>query len=70
LLDLGIIPKKISSLTKALSLLAIETIKQIHYVDFKGQVVAYLMDEYQDFYGSEKSWEDIQSEVISSLGGI
>jgi hypothetical protein len=53
-----------------LSLLAIETIKQIHYVDFKGQVVAYLMDEYQDFYGSEKSWEDIQSEVISSLGGI
>jgi predicted nucleotidyltransferase component of viral defense system len=70
LLDLGVIPKKISSLTKALSLLAIETIKQIHYVDFKGQVVAYLMDEYQDFYGSEKSWEDIQSEVISSLGGI
>jgi predicted nucleotidyltransferase component of viral defense system len=50
---------------------AIENIRGINYADFKGHVVAYLMEEYQKAYGSEKKWDDIREQVIAALqGGI
>ena len=50
-------------------ILAIENAKGVNYFDFKGQVVAYLMDEYQEFYGSEEMWHAISTQVINALEG-
>lgn len=36
---------------------AIDNINGIHSSDFKGQVVAYLMNEYMEFYDSQKKWD-------------
>ncbi len=54
-------PEKIST--------AIENIKQIHYTDFKGHVIAYLMEEYKKFYDSKEKWNEIQTQVIKTLMG-
>ena len=43
---------------------AIGNIRGIHYSDFKGQVVAYLMAEYKQFYDLTK-WDDICKQVVS-----
>lgn len=48
---------------------AIENARTIHYADFKGQVIAYLMDEYQEFYDSKASWDKICIQVIAALQG-
>jgi predicted nucleotidyltransferase component of viral defense system len=39
----------------------------ISFTDFKGQVVAYLMDDYISFYDSPEKWNEIQLQVINSL---
>ncbi|HVE44760.1 MAG TPA: hypothetical protein VNC84_06470, partial [Gammaproteobacteria bacterium] len=39
----------------------------ITYEDYKGQVVAYLMEPYQAFYGTREKWDDIRSQVIKTL---
>lgn len=46
---------------------AIENIKSIGFSEFKSQVVAYLMPEYQEYYDSFHGWENIQAQVIQSL---
>lgn len=46
---------------------AIENTLSIDYPEFKAKVVAYLMDEYQDYYGSPRIWAELQSKVISAL---
>lgn len=48
---------------------AIDNIHRIDYSDFKGQVVAYLMEEYMQIYNSPKIWGDIQAQVIKALQG-
>lgn len=48
---------------------AIQNIQTINYVDFKGQVVAYLMDEYKKFYDSPEKWQVICSKVLTILQG-
>lgn len=48
---------------------AIENIHTISYDDFKGQVIAYLMDKYQNFYDSAEKWNEICDQVISVLKG-
>ncbi len=48
---------------------AIDNIRNIHYSDFKGQVVAYLMEEYKQFYDSQKIWDEICTQVITALQG-
>jgi len=46
---------------------AIENTLRIGFSEFKAQVVAYLMDEYQDYYSSPQIWAEIQTKVISML---
>ncbi len=47
--------------------LAIERIDECHFSDFKGQVVAYLAFDYQNYYDSPKIWQSIQYTLINSL---
>ncbi len=46
---------------------AIEHALSIGYSEFKGQVVSFLLTEYQDYYNSEKIWNSILDEVIHIL---
>jgi predicted nucleotidyltransferase component of viral defense system len=47
--------------------IGIENALTINFSAFKAQVVAYLMDEYQDYYNSLQIWTEIQTKVTSSL---
>ncbi|OGT44641.1 MAG: hypothetical protein A3F42_07960 [Gammaproteobacteria bacterium RIFCSPHIGHO2_12_FULL_37_34] len=49
---------------------AIGNIRSLHYTDFKGQVIAYLMEEYKHFYDSPKKWDEICTKVITALREI
>lgn len=49
--------------------IAIENIQNVSYLDFKGQVIAYLMKQYQLFYDSDKKWDEIRMQVIAALQG-
>ncbi len=42
----------------------------IRYDDFKGQVVAYLAPEYQEFYGTRAAWDAVQEAVTKKLEGL
>lgn len=46
---------------------AIHNSNAITYEDYKGQVVAYLMEHYQAFYGTSNKWDEIRSQVIKAL---
>lgn len=46
---------------------AIHNAEAINYADFKGQVIAYLMDEYKEFYDSVEKWNEIRAQVITAL---
>lgn len=60
---------KATVFTKEQLLSAISNIQQVHYEDFKGQVIAFLMEEYKDFYGAKSKWQKIQEQVIAVLKG-
>jgi len=47
--------------------IAIKNAQAINYADFKGQVVAYLIEEYQQLYDSPAKWNEIQQQVITVL---
>lgn len=47
-----------TALTNALS---------IGFAEFKAQVVAYLMEEYQEYYSSPRVWDQMQDEVIRNI---
>ncbi len=49
---------------------AIENTKSIGFSEFKSQVVAYLMPEYQEYYNSKHLWKDIQTQIIQALQTI
>jgi len=51
-------------------LTAIDNALSINYADFKGQVVAYLMEEYLPFYDSPEKWAEIRKQVVTALQGI
>jgi len=46
---------------------AIHNCNGITYENYKGQVVAYLMEQYQAFYGTSQKWDEIRSQVIKTL---
>lgn len=46
---------------------AINNLSNINFSEFKGHVVAYLSQEYQDYYDSLKQWKEIQSDVTHEL---
>jgi predicted nucleotidyltransferase component of viral defense system len=49
--------------------LAIKNAEGMEYADFKGQVVAYLIDEYKQYYDSPEKWDEIRTQVITTLQG-
>lgn len=49
---------------------AIANLGSISFTDFKGQVVAYLMSEYQNYYDTPKTWEDIKNSVTAVLRAL
>jgi len=49
--------------------LAIKNAQGIEYADFKGQVVTYLVEEYKEFYDSQEKWDEIRTQVITTLKG-
>lgn len=69
LLDQGVDFKKINIFTPEELSVAINNIGLIHYADFKGQVIAYLMEEYKQFYDSKEKWLETQTQIIALLTG-
>lgn len=67
LLDLKADPKKLNTTLKKKLTVAIENAMGVGFSEFKGQVLAYLMEEYQQYYNSTKTWHDIQHTVIQAL---
>lgn len=49
---------------------AINNALGVSYADFKGQVVAYLMEEYLPFYDSPEKWGEIRAQVVTALQGM
>jgi hypothetical protein len=46
---------------------AVEKAMVVGYDEFSGQVRAYLLSEYQDYYAPKKIWESLQDEVVRGL---
>lgn len=46
---------------------AVENAMTIGFDEFSGQVRAYLMADFQEYYGSRKVWESLQYDVVSAL---
>lgn len=44
--------------------------KNINFTDFKGQVIAYLPEDYQKQYDDEHTWQNIVETVLLSLDGF
>jgi len=49
---------------------AIENALGVDYDAFAGQVLAYLEPEYQQYYGTKKTWNDIQEQVVNGLEAL
>ncbi|MFY9925876.1 MAG: nucleotidyl transferase AbiEii/AbiGii toxin family protein [Opitutaceae bacterium] len=67
LLDGGAGREKLSADTAAKIPRAIENAMTVGFDEFSGQVRAYLMADYQEYYGSRKVWETLQHEVVNAL---
>jgi predicted nucleotidyltransferase component of viral defense system len=67
LLDGGAGKEKLPSDIVAAIPQAIENAMTIGFDQFSGQVRAYLMAEYQEYYGSREVWETLQQDVIDAL---
>jgi len=67
LLDQGADFSKLKKPTHDEILIAVENVERIHYQHFKGQVIAYLMEEYKNLFDSKEKWHEIQISVINSL---
>lgn len=67
LLDAGADPKKLTIPIRSQCNTAIENAMSIGFTEFKSQVVAYLMAEYQEYYSSSNNWHAIQNAVIQAL---
>jgi len=46
---------------------AVENAVTVGFDEFSGQIRAYLPDEYLEYYGSRKVWENLQHEVVNAL---
>jgi len=70
LLDRGAKPDCLPDVLRKQLDVAIEHALSVDFSAFRAQVVAYLMDEYQDYYASSQIWDQIQNRVISVLEGV
>lgn len=67
LIDQGAKPVFIAEETKGKIKIAIENALTINFSEFKSQVVAYLIEEYQSYYDSKSIWDKMQEDVIHEL---
>jgi hypothetical protein len=67
LLDGGAGREKLPAKTAAKIPRAIDNAMTVGFDEFSGQVRAYLMADYQEYYGSRKVWETLQHEVVNAL---
>jgi predicted nucleotidyltransferase component of viral defense system len=49
---------------------AIDNALAVDYDTFAGQVVAFLVPEYQQHFGSRAAWEQLQQQVVEGLEGL
>lgn len=49
---------------------AIENAMSVSFKDFQGQVVGYLMEEYQNYYAHEKTWAQLQEGIVAFLESL
>jgi predicted nucleotidyltransferase component of viral defense system len=49
---------------------AIENALAVDYDAFAGQVLAYLEPEYQEHYGNDKAWDELQEQVVNGLEAL
>lgn len=67
LLNKEIFPQNLpEDLRKKLDI-AIKNALSIDFASFKAQVVAFLMEEYQEYYNSSKIWEEMQTKVALAI---
>jgi predicted nucleotidyltransferase component of viral defense system len=50
--------------------IGIENLMTISFQEFKSQVVAYLMDDYQNFYDTSDKWQVLQEDIMRMLEQI
>lgn len=70
LIDLGVDITQLDSELKSNLSTAINNVLSIDFAEFKSQVVAYLMNEYQNYYNSPEIWHSIQEDVIKTIERI
>lgn len=69
LLDLGANPA-LATFNQTEIDTSIQNLRTISYAEYKGQVVAYLLNEYKHFYDSEEQWLTICAQVEKALKGM
>jgi len=67
LLDAGAAPAKLASAQTAMFAAASERALELGYDAFAAQVVAYLPQEWQDYYANRAAWESLQEAVVETL---
>lgn len=70
LLNLGAKTTEVSSELKTQMTRAIENTLSISYEHYRSQVVAYLKEEYQEHYGTESKWNEMQEHLINVFESI
>ncbi len=70
LLDAGGAGQPLPATAAANLATAIDKALAVDYDAFAGQVVAYLEPEYQDHYGNQKIWGELQQQVVDGLEAL
>ena len=70
LMDAGGAERPLPATTAANLTAAIDNALAVDYDAFAGQVLAYLEPEYQDHYGTEQAWKQLQAQVVNGLEAL
>ncbi|MFN8790502.1 MAG: nucleotidyl transferase AbiEii/AbiGii toxin family protein [Bdellovibrionales bacterium] len=63
-------PKRKMKATRQEKETALENAMSVSFPDFQGQVVSYLMPEYQDYYANKKVWENLKQTLLEYLATL
>ena len=70
LLNCGAKTEHIPDQLREHAFIGIENLMTISFQEFKSQVVAYLMDHYQNFYNTPDKWQILQGDIMRMLEQI
>ena len=70
LMDAGGAARPLTATATAHLTAAIANVLAVDYDAFAGQVLAYLAPEYQDHYGNEQAWNELQEQVVNGLEAL